>query len=86
MWSYLRNLRFKQTNLADLQFLSNYALFFKKLVQKVVKGGASLWSSFEWSTVRKFSEGLALSIGPSQRAQREVIYFPYVNGKNEKRP
>ena len=39
MWSYLRNQRSKQTNLVGLQFLSNYALFSKKLVQKVVKKG-----------------------------------------------
>ena len=42
-----------------------------------------LWSSFGWSTMRKFSEGPALSIGPFQNVQREVIYF-YVVRKNEK--
>ena len=40
MWSYLRNQRSKQTNLVDLQFLSNYVLFSKKLVQNVVKKGS----------------------------------------------
>ena len=45
----------------------------------------SLWSSFGWSTMRKFSEGPALSIGPFQKVQLEVIYF-YVVRKNEKPP
>ena len=40
MWSYLRNQRSKQTNLVGLQFLSNYVLFSKKLVQNVVKKGS----------------------------------------------
>ena len=46
----------------------------------------SLRSSFGWSTMRNLSEGLALSIGPFQRVQREMIYFPYVVRKNEKLP
>ena len=33
---------------------------------------------FEWSTMRKFSGGPTLSIGPFQKVQREVIYFPFV--------
>ena len=41
IWSYLRNQRSKQINFVDLQFLSNYALFSKKLVQKAVKEGTS---------------------------------------------
>ena len=45
----------------------------------------SLWSSFRWSTIRKFSEGPALSIGPFQRVQLELIYF-YVVRKNKKLP
>ena len=32
----------------------------------------SLWSSFGWSTMKKFSEVPALSIGPFQNVQREV--------------
>ena len=44
-----------------------------------------LWSSFGWSTMRKFSEGPALRIGPFQKVQLEVIYF-YVVRKNEKPP
>ena len=40
MWPYLRNQPQKQTNLVDIQFLSNYALF-QKLVQKVVKKGTT---------------------------------------------
>lgn len=42
-----------------------------------------MWSFFWWSTMRNFSEGLALSTGPFQKIQHEVIYFPYVNRKNE---
>ena len=45
----------------------------------------SLWSSFEWSAMRKFSEGSGLSIGPFQKVRLEVIYF-YVVKKNEKPP
>ena len=35
----------------------------------------SLWSSFGWSTRRKFSEGPALSIEPFQKVQHEVVYI-----------
>ena len=41
----------------------------------------SLWSFFGWSTKRNFSEGPALSIGPFQKVQREVIY-PLCSEKN----
>ena len=44
----------------------------------------SLRYSFGWSTMKNFLECPALSIGPSQKVQREVIYFPYVVTKNEK--
>ena len=37
-----------------------------------------LWSPFGWSAIRNFSEGPGFSIGPFQKVQREVIYFPYV--------
>ena len=37
----------------------------------------SLWSFFGWSTIRNFLEFPALSIGPFQKVQREMIYFPY---------
>ena len=40
-----------------------------------------LWSSFGWFTKRNFSEGPALSIGPFQKVQREVIY-PLCSEKN----
>ena len=33
--------------------------------------------------MRKFSEGPALSIGPFQKIQREVIYFIYAVRKSE---
>ena len=33
--------------------------------------------------MRKFSEGPALSMGPFQKVESEVIYFPYVVTKNE---
>ena len=36
-----------------------------------------LWSTSRWFTMRKFSEGPALRIGPFQKIQREVIYFIY---------
>ena len=39
-----------------------------------------------WSTIRIFSEGPTLSIGPFQEVQREVIYFPYIVRKNDKPP
>ena len=45
----------------------------------------SLWSSFGWSTMRKFSEGSVLSIGHVQKVQLEVIYF-YVVRKTEEPP
>ena len=54
------------------------------LIIKRLNSG-SLWPSFGWSTMRKFSEGPALSIGPFQKIQLEVIYF-YVVRKNEKPP
>ena len=34
--------------------------------------------------MKNFSEGPVLSIGPSQKAQPQVIHFPYVVRKNEK--
>ena len=43
----------------------------------------SLWSSFGWTTTRNFSEGPALSIGPIQKVQRKMMYFPYVARKNK---
>ena len=36
--------------------------------------------------MRNFSEGPALSIGPIEKVQRKVIYYPYVVRKNEKLP
>ena len=44
----------------------------------------SLWSCFEWSTVRKFSVGPALSTGPFQKVQLEVIYFNVVRKNDSK--
>ena len=41
----------------------------------------SLWSFFKWSTMRKFSEGPALSIGPFQKVRLEGIYFYVVRKK-----
>ena len=41
-----------------------------------------LWFSFRWSTKRNFSEGQVLSVGPSEKVQRELIYFLYVVRKN----
>ena len=38
----------------------------------------SMWSSFGWSTIRTFSEGPTLSIGPFQKVRHEVICFPHV--------
>ena len=43
----------------------------------------SLWSSFGWFAMRRFSEGPALSIKPFQKLQPEVSYF-YVVRKYEK--
>ena len=34
---------------------------------------SSLWSSFRWLTILKFSGGPALNMGPFQKAQHEVI-------------
>ena len=65
--------------LEDFSSWSSIPLIIKRLNSR------SLWSSFGWSTMRKFSEGPALSIGPFQKVQLEVIYF-YVVRKNEKPP
>ena len=46
----------------------------------------SLCFPLGWSTIRKISEGPALSIELSQKVQREMIYFTYVVRKNEKGP
>ena len=35
--------------------------------------------------MRDFSEGVALSIGPFQKVQHEVAYFPYVVKKMKSR-
>ena len=43
----------------------------------------SSWSSFAWRIMRNFSEAPGFSIGPLQKGQREVMYFPYVVRKNE---
>ena len=45
----------------------------------------SLWSTSRWFRMRKFSEGPALTIGPFQKIQREVIYFIYAARKSETR-
>ena len=49
--------------------------------------------SFGWSTKGIFQKiqywtsiDPALSIGPFQKVQRELIYFPYLVRKNEKPP
>ena len=39
-----------------------------------------------WYTMRNVSEAPALIIGTFQKAQREVIFFPFVVRKNEKLP
>ena len=36
-----------------------------------------MWSSFRWPTITHFSGSQALSIGPFQKVQCEVIYLPY---------
>ena len=60
--------------------------FSRSRISPIVLGliSLSLWSSFQCSTKRNFSEGPPLSIGPFQKVQRETIYFPYVVRKNEK--
>ena len=57
-------------------------------IPPIIKGlnSRSFWSSFGWSTERNFSEGPALSTGPFQKVQCEVIYFPYVVRKIETPP
>ena len=57
-------------------------------IQPIIKrlDSRSQWPFFGWSTMRKFSEGPALSIGPFQKVQiDEVIYFS-VAEKNENPP
>ena len=53
MFSYLRNQRSKQTNLADLQFLLSYARFSKngsrKLLKKIIEYESILYNSTELS-------------------------------------
>ena len=62
--------------------------FGRSRISPIIKSlnSRSLWSSFGWSTKRNFSEGSAFSIGPFQKVQREVSYFPYVVRKSEKPP
>ena len=63
MWSYKRNQWSKQTNLADLQFLSNYVLFSKnwcgKLLKRKIEYQSILYNSRErpvdW-TSREFQD------------------------------
>ena len=45
-----------------------------------------LWFTFGWYTIRNFSVGPVLSIGPFQKIQREMIYFSYAATKNKLRP
>ena len=61
MWSHLRNQWSKQTNFVDLQFFFQLCTFCQKLVQKVVKKGASnnesiLFNSTELSVHRTSRE------------------------------
>ena len=63
--------------LEDFSSWSRIPLIIKRLNSR------SLWSSFGWSTMRKFSKDPVLSIKPFQKAQLEVIYFCVVR-KNEK--
>ena len=52
MFWYLRHQRSKQTNLADLQYILNYPLFFQELVQKVKKNleyESILYNSNDWT-------------------------------------
>ena len=62
--------------------------FGRSRILPIIEGlnSRSLLSSFRWSTKRNFSEGSTLSVGPFQKVQREMIYFPYVVRKNEKLP
>ena len=66
--------------LEDFSSWSRILPIIKRLISRL------LWSSFGWFTVRKFSEGPVLSIGPFQMVQLEVIYFCYVGRKREKPP
>ena len=61
--------------------------FFRRFVQGFVYNltSRSFWSSFRWFTMRKFSEGSALSIGPFQKILLEMMYFPYVVEKLKSR-
>ena len=58
--------------------------FGRSRILPIIKGlkPRSLWSFFGWSTKNLFSEGLALSIRPFYKIQREVIYLPYVVRKD----
>ena len=52
MFWNLGHQRSKQTNLADLQYILNYPLFFQKLVQKVKKNleyENILYNSTDWT-------------------------------------
>ena len=62
--------------------------FGRSRISPITKGlkSSSLRSSFRCSTKRNFSKGPALSIGPFQKVQREVIYFLYVVRKSENPP
>ena len=62
--------------------------FGRSKILPIIKGlnSRSLWSSFGWPIKKNVSEGPAFSIGPFQKVQREVSYFPYVVRKSEKPP
>ena len=49
-------------------------------------GPSLLWFTFGWYTIRNFSVGPVLSIGPFQKIQREMICFSYAATKNKLRP
>ena len=68
MFSYLLNQRSKQTNLANLQFLLNYALFSKNLRRKLLK------KNLEYDSILYDSTELSVDWA-SREFQNQTILF-----------
>ena len=69
MFWYLFNQRSKQTNLADLQFLLNYALFSKNLYRKLLK------KNLECESISYNSTELSVDSGHPEIFKIKLYYF-----------
>ena len=73
-WSYLRSQLSKQTNLVDLQLLSNYALFSKNWGRKLLK------KNLEYESILYNSTELPVD-WKSGEFQNETILFIFISRK-----